>query len=304
MFAVDWAVKKEFQIYHVETGKIDSIKSTIDSFKKFFSKVKSNSSFYIEEGGGDSFKLLAVRKGHKVYAIPGCKVKQLREQLELDESDENSARVIGTLAKKYPEMFREFEELDIATAEVCVLYRELRRQERKMVQSKNQLFALKQVLELVDLRVGEKLIEQLESGIKIQEKTFNSLKSVLAKLVKKHPWGEKLKNLRGASVVILAGLIANIRRTSRFPNKRALRTYAGVIPYRNTAFNRDLKRILYFFSEGVVKKNAGSAWRKFYDDRKQYYKKKHPDWKKGKIDGCARRSVKTKFLDNIYELLK
>lgn len=304
MFAVDWAVKKEFQIHHVENGKIEGIKPTIDSLKNFFGKIEEHSSFCIEEGGGDSFKLLAVREGHKVYTIQGREVKIYRESLKLPESDENSARVIGVLAKIHPEKFREFKELDIITAEICVLYRELCRHEKKMVRSKNQLFALKQILELVESKVGKKLIENLEGEIKDEEKTFNSLKNVLTKLMEKHPWGESLLSMQGVGISISAGIIANIKRISRFPNKRSLRRYAGVTSYGNMSFNHDLKRILYFFSDQVVKKNVGSSWRKFYDDRKQYYKEKHSEWSKGKIDGCARRSVKIKFLDDVYELLK
>lgn len=303
-FAIDWAVKKEFQIYNINTKKLRSISPTREAFDKFFGSLSGQHSFYIEEGGGDTFKLLALKYNHQVFTILGKHTKQYRKEFGWNKTDKTDVKIIGILTKTHLEKFRKFEELDIVTAEICILYRELLRHEKKMVRNKNQLFALKQVLELVDLKVSKRVISRVEDGVKGDEKMFYLLKTILTKLVEKHSWGEKLGNIQGVGIHILAGIITNIRRISYFPNKRALRAYAGVTAYGNMAFNHDLKRILYFFAEGVVKKNAGATWRKFYDNRKEYYRGKHPEWSKGRVDGCAKRSIKIKFLDDVYELLR
>lgn len=124
MFSVDWAIKKKFQIYNIDDKKLKSISPTREAYDKFFDKLSGKHSFYIEEGGGDTFKLLALKHNHHVFTISGKKVKDFREKLELLKSDESDAKVIGILAKEHPREFYEYRELDITSLEIVTLYKE------------------------------------------------------------------------------------------------------------------------------------------------------------------------------------
>ncbi|GAI08544.1 unnamed protein product, partial [marine sediment metagenome] len=98
MYAIDWAVKKELRILNIKKDKLKTISSTIKEFKKFLAKIKKPTNFYFEEGGGDSFKLLARRDDHRVFTIPGKRTKEYREKKRLEKNDEVDAVIIGLLA--------------------------------------------------------------------------------------------------------------------------------------------------------------------------------------------------------------
>ena len=122
------------------------------------------------------------------------------------------------------------------------------------------------------------------------------------KLIQKHPiWENYLKNEKGVGAVVAGGLIAGIKRASKYDSKYSLRHYAGMIEKKgNQGFNHQLKRTLYFFIEGIIKSRT-PKWRELYDNMKIYYAEKHPDWKKGKINNYAKKFVQTKFLDGLYK---
>ena len=97
------------------------------------------------------------------------------------------------------------------------------------------------------------------------------------------------------------GLIAGIKRASKYDDKYSLPSYEGMITKKgNQGFNHQLKRTLYFFVEGITK-GKNKNWKKLLDNMKVYYREKHPDWEKGKIASYARKFVETKFLDKLYK---
>ena len=303
MYSVDWAVKKRFQIYNVNLEKLKSISPTREAFDKFFNKLKGDHSFYIEEGGGDTFKLLALKYGHQVFTISGRIVKELREKLELPESDENSARVIGILAKEQPQEFYEYKEDDKLTLKICLLSREYGKLVEDSTRSKNQLFALKNKMELLTSeKAVKKVIEKRKNTIKALGKEITTVQGLLFKQVKQHSfWVNCLKDVKGVGPVAAAGIIGSVKRFSRFPNKYSLRHFAGMIMKKdNVSYNRYLKQALYNFVEGIIKSRT-QPWRQLYDDIKVYYRKNHSDWEFGKIDNYAKKFVQTKFLDMLWK---
>ena len=65
-------------------------------------------------------------------------------------------------------------------------------------------------------------------------------------------------------------------------------------------YNHKLKRALYFFATGIIK-NGNPKWRTLYDNMKEYYSNKHPDWKRWLINVYAIKFVQTKFIDEVYQ---
>jgi transposase len=326
-FAVDWATKKEYQIYNMDEEKLTSIPATQQAFQEFFEKLgDTKSSFFIEEGGGDTFKLMALKGEHRVFTIIGKKVKEYREKLGLLKTDETDAKVIGELAKIFgvgdatknvlptgmlpqscspSSLFYEFKESDMLTLKISILHREYCKLDTEIIQHKNQLFALKKKLALVaSIKEVKKIISKREEAIKLQEQEKASIKALLIKLIKNHPVQEYFKTVKGVGPVVAAGIIGSIGRFARFPSKYSLRHFAGMITKKGqTSYNRPLKKALYYFIEEIIK-NRTPLWRDMYDSRKKDYAAKHPDWSAGKVNGFTMKFVQTKFLDEVYKYMK
>jgi len=302
-YAIDWATKKDLAITN-DGKKVKFIPATIEEFSKFLNSLNGDKyQFYFEEGGGDSFKLLADRNNHKVFTTLGKNTDERREKLGIEKTDENDVKIIFDMAKDSPELFREFTLLDLITAKICVLFKIRKDTEENLVRAKNRLFALDKRLELLDLGKGKKkLLEKEKATIKALSEKFKLQTNELDKLVKKHPiWNNYLKDKKGIGAVVAGGLIAGIKRASKYDDKYSLRHYAGMITKKgNQGFNHQLKRTLYFFIEGIIKART-PKWRELYDNMKVYYAKKHTDWKKGKINNYAKKFVQTKFLDELYK---
>ena len=303
IYAIDWSTKKDLAITK-DGQKVKFIPATIESFGKFLNSLDgTKGQFYFEEGGGDSFKLLADRNNHKIFTIPGKIINDKREESGIKKNDENDVKIIFAMAKNDPGSFREFALLDIITAKICVLFKIRSDTEENLVRAKNRLFSLEKRLELLDLGKDKKrLMEKEREVIKKLESKFKLQTNSLEKLVKKHSlWNHYLENEKGIGAVVAGGLIAGIKRASRFENKYSLRHYAGMVTKKgDQTFNHNLKRTLYFFIEGIIKSRT-PIWRELYDNMKIYYANKYPDWKKGRIDNYARKFVQTKFLDDLYK---
>lgn len=304
MYAIDWAVKKKLRVYDVQKDKLKSIPSTLEAFAKFL-RGKDKTRFNFEEGGGDTYKLQARRAGHEVFTIPGKQIKNYRDELGLAKSDDADALIIGRFAQHYPERFYQFQELDEITARIAILFKERLDTEQTLVRTKNRLFALKLRLELINLDGHkEKVIKRKENVIKALEQEFNDQTRLLFREVKKHPLNSYFKEIKGVGPVTAAGLIATIKRASRFDDRYSLRHYAGMVKKKGDQnFNHPLKRALYFFCTAIIKHRT-PFWRELYDNMKIYYKEKHPDWRKGHVNNYAMKSVETKFLDSVYKKMK
>ncbi len=299
MYAIDWATRKELRVYNMRTRKLTKVASDTDGIIKFVGKLKPGSSLFMEEGGGDSLKLLAFKKGHKVFTIPGIQVKKHREELGMEKSDEADAVIIGNLATTKPDGFYHFQKLDSTTAEISVLVKERTETKKAMVRSKNQLFALERRLEFMD--IDKKVIERKKEVIQSHERLFNAQERIIGKRIKNHPLTPELQNIRGVGSIVISGLIAGIKRIERFGDKGSLRHYGGIIPKDNGyAFNHGLKETLYFFVEGAIKLRT-PKWRDLYDNMKLYYADRHEDWRKGKVDAFAKKFVAREFLDYVYD---
>jgi len=303
MFGVDWSAKKEFKIYNMEQKKVKSMAPTEENFEEFFTKLTEKSKFFIEEGGGDTFKLLALKYGHMVFTMPGKVVKDYREKLNKSKTDEGDAVLIAELASQRPELFHQYSEDDTLTLRIGILYKEYSKRLEDQVREKNQLHALKRKFSLLmSTSTIDKIIKHRETAIAAYVEETNTIRKELRHLVDNHPlWIDYLVDVKSVGPVIAAGIIGSVRRFSRFPNKYSLRHFAGMITKKgNHEYNRQLKLALYSFIEGVIKLRA-QPWRKLYDNMKKYYTKKHKDWSKGKVDNFAKKFVQTKFLDKVYK---
>jgi len=303
MFAIDWAVRKKFQIYNINTEKLKSIAPTREAFDKFFDKLSGKHSFYTEEGGGDTFKLLALKHGHKVFTTPGKKVHDFRVELKIQKTDESDVKVIGSLSKEQPQEFYEYQEDDKLTLRICILSREYNKLVKDSTRKKNQLHAFRNKMELlISEKAVAKIIGKRKTTIEALGKEINLISGQLLKLVEKHPlWINLLSGIKGVGAVTAGGIIGSIRRFSRFTSKYSLRHFAGMRTKKdNPDYNRYLKQALYNFADQIIR-NRTQPWRKLYDDMKVYYKKRHTDWRPAKVGAFAKKFVQTKFLDEMWK---
>jgi len=306
MYFVKWSIKKELKVFDLANEKSKTMAPSVGEFSKFLDKIEKENSFYFEEGGGDSFKLLARRRGHQVFTLPGIRTKECRENLKLPKTDKNDAFAVKHLIKEHPEDFYEFKELDEMTARISIIFKERADTEKIMVATKLRLFALKNRLELVNLNGYEKeAVEKKEAVIQALEEDFELQTKLLQAEVRKHPvWKDYLKGIKGVGPAVAGGLITGIKRASRFSDKYALRHYAGMVAKKgNQRFNHQLKRALFHFAEQVIRQNT-PIWRKLYDDMKIFYGNKHPDWSKGKINNYSKKFIETRFLNELFEEIK
>ena len=175
-----------------------------------------------------------------------------------------------------------------------------------MVATKLRLFALKNRLELVNLNGYEKeAVEKKEAVIQALQEDFELQTKLLQIEVRKHPvWKDYLRGIKGIGPAVAGGLIAGIKRASRFDDKYALRLYAGMVTKKgNQKFNHQLKRALFHFSEEIIR-HGTPKWRELYDSMKLFYSNKHTDWSKGRVNNYAKKFVQTKFLGGLYEEMK
>jgi len=304
MYAVDWAIKKTLRIYDIRKDKLKELKPTIEDFGKFLSKLKNKGPFYFEEGGGETFKLMAYRAGHPVYTVPGIKVKNLREELGLNKSDEVDAVTLGLLAKNQPGIFYQFEEKEVLDAQIKLAFRVRYATKKNKIREKDRLFALRQKVELMNLDGYEKeLIIKQEGVVKALEEKFKNDTKVLDKLVRKHKYWEFFKDIKGVGPAIAGGLIGeiNLRNT---PGKYNLCSYAGMKKKKGDQnFNHYLKDALITAAK-EFHSHKTPGWKNMYDSMKKFYKEKHPDWNEEKVKAYTKKFVATKFLIEFYKFAK
>ena len=335
IYAIDWATKKDFTVY--DGKKVKHIANIEIAQDKFLDGIREGAiqgltngsiaamplpTLLLEEGGADTFKLKAFRIGFRVLTVPGKKIKDYRESLGEEKSDEKDAELIykfyekeGGSAKKrltkssnksLPPSFRLFQELDADIAEVKILFREHEDLKQNMVREKNKLFAFGKKYQLANVasNQGKKIMSSKKASIKEKEKQLVLIKAILKDKVKRFPiWNKHLADIKGIGPVIAAGLIGEIGNKT-FDTKESIKHYAGIIPRsESTNFNRYLKVILYQFLEGVIKHKT-PKWREMYDSIKAYYQDKHEDWSKGKCNNFAKKFVESKFIIEYWKKQK
>lgn len=303
-YAVDWATRKELKVREVETEKSKSLPNNLEAWEKWLSKLKS-STFYLEEGGGDSFKLLARKLGHKVFTIPGIFIKRQRDIFELEKDDDIDALVISKVVQLQPALFREFTELEEILARIYLIFKMREKTETNLVQEKNRLFALGKSLELLSLDGYEKKIIKTQEGlVKSLKDKFEVETKLLKREVHKSSNWAFFSCVKGCGEVAAGGVISSVRNIDRFPHRYCLRAYAGMKKKKGDQnFSHPLKRALYFFAKGIIRAK-NEKWYKLYLDTKKFYAKEHSDWRKGKVDAYAIKFIQTKFLDKYYDYCK
>jgi len=290
--------------------------------------------FLFEHGGGDTFKIMAFRAGHTVLQVPGKKINDYRESLGKEKTDEGDAKLIydfyeagaefsvtekpmnklprlkdnngGSAAnqvrdsiKVLPPSFSLFTEQNADIAEIKILFREHEDLKKDMVREKLKKIAFKrkfEIAQVADDRI-KKMLFHKDAAIVAKEKEVEQIKKVLEKKVKQfRVWENYLEGVKGVGPVIAAGLIGELGGRQFDNDDESLKHYAGMLPRSESCnYNRYVKVILFQFAEGIIKQRT-PAWREMYDSMKEYYKKKHDDWRPGKIDAYAKKFVETKFL--------
>jgi len=335
IYAVDWATKKDFTVY--DGKKVKHIANVDESQDKFLNGIEEGAmvnltkgsidymplpTLLLEEGGADTFKLKAFRAGFRVLTIPGKKIKDYRDSLSEEKSDEKDAELIykfyesergsanGKMTKGsipfLPPSFLLFQEMDADIAEVKILFREHEDLKQTMVREKNKLFAFEKKYQLANVasNQGKKIMLSKKASIKEKEKQLIIIKAILKDKVKRFPiWNKHLADIKGVGPVIAAGLIGEIGNKT-FDSKESIKHYAGIIPRsESTNFNRYLKVTLYQFLECVIKLKT-PKWREMYDSIKAYYADKHVDWSKGKCNNFAKKFVESKFIAEYWRKQK
>jgi len=113
IYAIDWATKKDLTVF--DGKKVKSMANTIEEFDKFLDKIggsaigiSTKSSIWqmpspillFEEGGADMQKLKAYRADMTVLTIPGKKIRDYRESIGEEKTDEKDAELIYRFYEK------------------------------------------------------------------------------------------------------------------------------------------------------------------------------------------------------------
>ena len=319
VYSFDWATKKALTVFDSKNQKVKQIPNSIEEFEKFLEKLDGSVTMLFEFGGGDTFKIMAFRAGHTVLQVPGKKIKDYRDTKGIEKSDEADAKLIydfyiendGRGANRpmrnsidiLLSSFYPFQEIDANISALKIVFRQHEDLKKSMVREKNKLSAFKQVFEIANVadKEIEKTIFQLEASIIGKEKAIAGIKKVLEKKVKQFEiWNKHLKDIRAVGPVIASGLIGELGG-KHFDNDESLKHYAGMVAKKEFHdYNRYIKVVLYQFAEGVIKHRV-AKWRELYDNMKIYYRKKHDDWSKGKVNNYAKKFIETKFLLEFWE---
>lgn len=219
ILSFDWATKKSLTVFDPGSGKTKQISNSIAAFEKFLAALKDPAIILFEFGGGDTFKIMAYRSGHKVLQIPGKKIKDYRDSKGMDKSDQVDAQIIydffmeneGKAAIRFlrnskpvmrlpssnkkgrgsagkamrnssqplPSPFSLFQESNAKIAEIKILFRTHEDLKKSMVQEKNKLFAFD--LQFKIARISDDRIEK----IRTQKKTSIAAKEKELETLKK-----------------------------------------------------------------------------------------------------------------------
>jgi len=197
-----------------------------------------------------------------------------------------------------PPSFTLFTEQNADIAEIKILFREHEDKKKDMVREKLKKIAFKrkfEIAQVADDRI-KKMLFHKDISIVAKEKEVELIKKELEKKVKQfNVWNNYLEIVKGIGPVIAAGLIGELGGRE-FDGDESLKHYAGMLPRNDsTNYNRYVKATLFQFVESIIKART-LVWRDLYDSMKEFYSKKHGDWRPGKIDAYAKKFVETKFL--------
>lgn len=198
--------------------------------------------------------------------------------------------------------------------------------QKNRIKFSNQSMLRSKMLEVVD-KEG-KWNEYFDVQVKQNKEFEEELKKKIDKLIKQHPWGEYLMNIKGIGPVIAGSLIGELNgfvygtiekdsknvvskvlgKGRHFEGTCNLWAYAGYgvnngVAQKRTAgekssWNKYLKLTLFKFAESFIK--GGGPYREIYDNRKLYEQEMHPELTKMHIHRRSMRYSIKKFLSNLY----
>lgn len=142
------------------------------------------------------------------------------------------------------------------------------------------------------------------------EKLEDEVKAEIAEAVEDHEMWPWLCRVKGIGPGLAGCLLAHID-IEKANSQSALWKYAGQAVNDNThmaqrptkgeklPYNAELKKICYLISTSFLR--AGSPYRREYDEAKEHYQRKYPDWTPGHVDMAARRKMIKLFLSHFWE---
>lgn len=343
-YSFDWATKKALTVFDSKTQKVKQIPNSIKEFEKFLGKIKEPSTMLFEFGGGDTFKIMAFRAGHTILQIPGKKIKDYRDRLGKEKSDEIDARLIydfyikndgggaeaglrnsdskmpsstenkgrgvgiklsTRIGNVVPSPFFLYKEQDAEISEIKILYREHENIKLAMVREKNQLFAFKIKFKIA--RVADDRIAKTKEQKQTSIMAKERQLQTLKKILEKKIEAFPIWAHYKDTKGIGPTIVAGLIGElggREFESKGSLKHYAGMIPRADSNDCNRKLKQVLFQFAEQVIKQRIPHWRELYDSMKIYYAKKHEDWRPGKIDAYAKKFIEKKFLVEFFGNLR
>lgn len=294
--AIDWAIKKPIISYN---GTDIKTFQNIDNFK-----VTINSIILAEEGLPKS--LFTIDKTIKL--VPGATVKQKREELGWDKSDENDAKTIYQLYRENQNLFRPLRKREIKLELLRKKVKTYIRYQKVEIGINNMNMSLIREYGSFDD------INQLNSMNNVCKEREKRLRKDIEKILKVHFHNEtkKLSAIKGLSYILIAKLLAFAGDIGRFNKFTEFKAYSGIAPQKGKykekdhKYSRNLQMILIgkkqICDEFIM--HRVEPYRSIYDRYKERLTKERPDESKIHIDNMARRKIADKILLDIWEILK
>jgi len=294
--AIDWALKKPIIAYDGrEITKFESI----DDFKNALNTV-----VLCEEGVPHS--LFTIEK--PIMLVPGAIVKQKRNELGLEKSDENDAKTIYLLYQENPSLFRQLKERDINRELLRKKVKAYLRYEKMRIAAENMNRSL--INEYGDFEDIGKINLMINMCKREEEKIEKDIEKILTAHF--HEETRELLKIKGLSYILIAKLLAFIGDINRFDKPSQLVAYAGIAPGKGKHkgkdynYSRDLQALLLgkqqICDEFIMKRVE--PYRTIYDNYKKRLQNERPDESKIHIDSMARRKVADKFIKDVWRILK
>ena len=293
VISVDWAIRKPIVTFD---GKETKVYETIEEFKNTVS-----TTILCETGIPRS--LFTIDKPLKI--VNGTFVKQKREELKLEKTDENDAKVIFWLFEEQPDLFRLLEPRDISMELLRKKVKTLMRYEKIKISIKN-------VNKSLLLEYGEfEDIGKLDLLSKVCDGRSEKLKVDIKKVLKSYFYKEtkELTKIKGLSFVLVSKLLS-FAGDYKNHTLDELKSFAGIVPHKgkqkikDNKYSRTLQMVLlgkqHIVDELIM--NRTEPYRGIYDRYKERLTKERPDETKGYIDNMARRKVADKFLADFLKI--
>lgn len=245
---------------------------------------------YIESGAPKYVLYDLIKEGKEIFVVPGQEVKELRDELGWEKTDENDALVIKELFNRTPDVFVQFSKPKHTEIVLSFLMGKYSQITKDIAGMKNRRKAIKR--EFGKIGVYDETIKLLE-----KEKA-KLLKQSLPLLTIEI---NRIKHIKGVGPALTVGLLS-VAHPRNFPTKSRYLAYCGYKGHTKEThkFNRQAKSRAYLMAKETIM-HKDPEYYPFYKKIKGDLKERFPEYPPYRINNMAINRIATFILKEIWE---